>query len=108
MDQGPGSVWGWQGWEMGKCFVGRCPCFVELELGTRVVSAGEGGRGLGRGRTGEIVGFVSLSFTCIPLHHEEQPSPAPRPGLSASPGHGCIELEEFSKPLCEVKEDSSS
>lgn len=45
---------------MGGCVVGKSPCFVEVQLGTRVIRAGEAGRGLGRGHTGKFVGFASI------------------------------------------------
>lgn len=99
-EHGPGthSVWGWQGVGEGGIFGGESHCFVETELGTRVIGAGEAGRGLRRGHRGKPVGLASIySFAYIPLHHEEQPSPTPSPGLSASPGNGCTETRGVSK-----------
>ena len=60
MDQGPGVCGDGRVWEMGGCLVGESLCFVEVELGTRVIGSGEPGRGLGRGHTGKLVGFASI------------------------------------------------
>lgn len=49
-----------RGWELGGHLVGKCPCFVEVELGTRVTGAGEAGSGPARGHTGKLVGFASF------------------------------------------------
>lgn len=93
-----------RGWEMGECLVGECPCFVEVELGSRVTGAGEAGSGPGREHTGKLVGLAAFeqSFTCNPVHQKAQPSSKPR--SFNLPWHGCIETRGVSK---EVKEDSS-
>lgn len=43
-----------RGWEMGGCLGGESLCFVQVELGTRLIESGEAGRGLGRGHTASL------------------------------------------------------
>lgn len=45
---------------MGGCLVRESPCFVEVELGTRVIGARQAVRGLGRRLTGKLMGFLVI------------------------------------------------